>query len=339
MNKDDAQTIRPATHLELPDSVEPLDLPLKQARHLPVEQPLEVLEEPVEPAESVKAVDKKKPRRFPLWGAVGVSVVSLAVVELGLFIWQLWHSQDWLASAWLVLLVAIAVLAVSAVLREWRGLRQLKKQRNIQQQTRRMLDNPGVGQAKIFCMQLAKKLPVAPSVVTAWQQQLADHHSDQEVVSLFDQLVLSEVDKKAMALLTNQASACGAMIAISPFALLDMLIVLWRNLHLLAQISACYGLTLSYWGRITLVRQVFRHMLYAGASELMTDAGNYALGSSVTGKVSGKLAQGFGAAVLTSRIGLKAMQLSRPMPWLPGKRPGLSDVSSQVLNQLSNKLK
>jgi putative membrane protein len=129
------------------------------------------------------------------------------------------------------------------------------------------------------------------------------------------------------------------MIAVSPFALLDMLIVLWRNLRMMNQISEVYGLQLGYWGRVKLIRKIFHTMVYAGAAEILSDAGNYALGAGVTGKLSTRVAQGMGAGVLTARIGLKAINESRPLPWLSEEKPGLSVISKQLLADLHNQLR
>ena len=80
-------------------------------------------------------------------------------------------------------------------------------------------------------------------------------------------------------------------------------------------------------------------MLYAGAAEIISDAGNYALGASLTGKLSTRIAQGMGAGVLTARIGLNAIHSCRPVPWLSVQRPGLNQLSKKILTDLHKQLK
>jgi putative membrane protein len=104
------------------------------------------------------------------------------------------------------------------------------------------------------------------------------------------------------------------------------------------QVSEIYGLHLGYWGTVKLMRKIFHTMLYAGAAEILSDAGNYALGAGITGKLSTRVAQGMGAGVLTARIGLKAMNESRPLPWLLEAKPGLSGISKQLLADLNKHL-
>jgi putative membrane protein len=45
-----------------------------------------------------------------------------------------------------------------------------------------------------------------------------------------------------------------------------------------------------------------------------------------------------GAGVLTARIGLKAINESRPLPWLLEAKPGLSGISKQLLADLNKHL-
>ncbi|MEP2651567.1 MAG: YcjF family protein [Paraglaciecola sp.] len=129
------------------------------------------------------------------------------------------------------------------------------------------------------------------------------------------------------------------MIAVSPFVLLDMFIVLWRNIRMMDQISETYGLHLGYWGRVRLIRNVFHAMLYAGAAEILSDAGSYALDAGITGKLSTSAAQGLGAGVLTSRIGIKAVEQCQLIDWVTENKPSIINISTQILEDLNGKLK
>ncbi|MFS6802355.1 DUF697 domain-containing protein, partial [Edwardsiella tarda] len=49
-------------------------------------------------------------------------------------------------------------------------------------------------------------------------------------------------------------------------------------------------------------------------------------------------AQGIGAGLLTARLGIKAMELCRPLPWLDDDRPRLGDFRRELLAQLRRTL-
>jgi putative membrane protein len=80
-------------------------------------------------------------------------------------------------------------------------------------------------------------------------------------------------------------------------------------------------------------------MVYAGAAEIASDAGTYALGAGITGKLSTSLAQGLGASVLTARIGLRAVTESRPMPFLSVAKPNLTSISKQLMADLTKRVR
>lgn len=71
-----------------------------------------------------------------------------------------------------------------------------------------------------------------------------------------------------------------------------MLLVAWRNLRMLEQISRVYGVELGYWARIRLLKLVFVNMALAGASELVTDAGMDLLSMNLQGKCQPDLPKG-----------------------------------------------
>ncbi|MFA3789695.1 YcjF family protein [Aliiglaciecola sp. SL4] len=263
-------------------------------------------------------------------------MLGLGCVELVLFIREVMVYKDYLSAIWLVLFALIVLMAGKELFSQWRGLAHLKRHEQFKQQAQQLIAAPTIGQSEGFCEKLIANLPAEEyeQEISQWKNALQAHHVDSEVLQLFEQKVLQKVDEKALACVTKHASASAAMIAVSPFALLDMIVVLWRNLVMLKQVSQCYGIQLGYWGRISLIKRVFKSMLIAGAAEIISDAGNYALGAGVTGKLSSRVAQGLGAGVLTTRIGVKAMRACRPLPWIASKPPGLSKLSQQLLADL-----
>lgn len=52
-------------------------------------------------------------------------------------------------------------------------------------------------------------------------------------------------------------------------------------------------------------------------------------------RLSTRVAQGIGAGLLTARLGIKTMELCRPLPWMDDK-PKLADFRRQLLSQLKN---
>jgi len=300
---------------------------------------------------SDETIDDAQPLPFPKELAIkksakkGLAFLFAALLlagsaELVFFIIAMVEQMDWLAGVWLAIFSVLGILVLRQVFIEYRGLKQLKRQEDIRTQSGQMASTSVIGLAEQHCLKIAKNLPADYQYLVAnWSDNIDTHHSDSEVLCLFEHQVLAPIDKLAIKQVSNNASAASVMIAVSPFALLDMLIVLWRNIRMMNQVSGIYGLHLGYWGRVSLIRKIFHTMLYAGAAEILSDAGNYALSAGITGKISTRVAQGMGAGVLTARIGLKAINESRPLPWISESKPGLSGISKQLLADLNKQLR
>lgn len=337
-SQEKAPSLKERLELEVEDNPDLQPLELKSAAMLPDDTQFNECDS----TELVKVVaddkteiDHKAKSSGRLWLLGLLAVVGLSIFELIFFTQQLLEQQDLLGGLWLVVLGLFLTLAVVELVKQWLGLKRLKQQEADKSKAEQIYNSPAIGMGESFCLHLAKGLPdVRKMDVAIWKDSLTPHHNDKEILALFEQQVLVPADNAAIKKITQHAGAAGAMIAVSPFALLDMAIVLWRNFKMMNQISQDYGVNLSYWGRVSLVRNVFKTMLYAGASEIIADAGNYAMGAGLAGKLSTRLAQGMSAGVLTARIGIKTMQACRPVPWLSTQKPGISGISTQLLEDL-----
>ncbi len=79
-------------------------------------------------------------------------------------------------------------------------------------------------------------------------------------------------------------------------------------------------------------------MAFAGASELVREVGMDWMSQDIAARLSARAAQGIGAGLLTARLGIKAMELCRPMPWLEDDKPGLGDFRRELITQLKETL-
>jgi putative membrane protein len=325
---------------QAPDEL--LQTPVKPAFIVNDTDPIEVFNEPIDNSQTLEYSEqvsiKKNHKKWPMFLFVAILLASSA--ELVLFIIAMVDKVDWLAGLWLAIFSALGILILRQAIVEYSGLKQLKIQDKIRIQSEQMANDSVIGLAEQHCMKIARNLPNDYQyLVSNWRNRIDAHHCDSEVIRLFEYQVLAPIDKLAVKHVSKNASAASILIAVSPFALLDMMIVLWRNIRMMNQVSEIYGLHLGYWARVKLIRKIFHTMLYAGAAEIISDAGNYALSAGITGTLSSRVAQGMGAGVLTARIGLKAINESRPLPWLSQTKPGLSGITKQLLADLNKQLR
>ena len=271
------------------------------------------------------------PRMRALHVGVCLGAVLLLLHTLDALV-TLLRASPALGVAWSVVFALVASGAGRALFRMWQRLRRARGHDIRRERVRYLLAHDGLTEARTLCANIARDAGIETSpAYLRWQRQLADTHNDREVLQLYGRTVLVEADTRALARVSAHAGDVAVMVAVSYFPAVDMLLVLWRQLKLIEDVCAEYGVDPGYWGRIRLLRKVLRNMALAGAAEVATEVGVEALGAGLTAKLSGAAAQGVAAGVLTARLGLRAMEACRAVPWEEGERPRLRQVTEGVL--------
>ncbi|MEB8477187.1 TIGR01620 family protein [Cronobacter malonaticus] len=280
-----------------------------------------------------------KPRRS-LWrrmvvaglGLFGVSVVAQGVQWAA----NAWYTRDWIALGGCVAGGLIVAAGVGALVSEWRRLYRLRERAEERDEARELLASHGSGKARAFCEKLASQagLTQGHPALARWHAAIHETHSDREVVTLYAHIVQPVLDSQARSAISRSAAESTLMIAVSPLALVDMAFIAWRNLRLVNRIATIYGIELGYYSRIRLFRLVLLNMAFAGASEMVREVGLDWMSQDLAARVSARVAQGLGAGLLTARLGVKAMELCRPLPWTEDDKPRLGDFRRQLLSEV-----
>ncbi|NAW57552.1 MULTISPECIES: YcjF family protein [unclassified Vibrio] len=280
-----------------------------------------------------------RPRKGRKWLATGLSITFAALLG-----WQAVDSlvgaiqqSDWLALGWSGFIASLSALGIGAIGKELWKLRRLRNHFSVQEQSEQLILNDSVGHGKAFCEQLAKESGVQPEspAFDRWFNSVHDAHSDAEILDMYDAMVVAEQDKQATKVVSQFSTEAAALVAISPLAIADMLLVAWRNFKMIDKLAEIYGVELGYWSRIKLLKAVFINMAAAGASELAVDAGMDLLSMDLAGRLSARAGQGLGVGILTARLGLKAMSLLRPMPWHKDRAVKLSAIRKQIVAKVT----
>ncbi|WP_371377257.1 YcjF family protein [Thalassotalea aquiviva] len=283
--------------------------------------------------EQPESITKSKPRW--LWRIAGLAFTGVVVYELIDFFIEGFAKSPIITSVYAVLATSIGVIAGLTVSKELWSLRQFNRQQKQQAQAKALLTHQQSFDAKDFCQQISKQLPIDQinQDQERWLNSIESHHSEEDILQLYSQQVLTDVDKQALSSISKLSTEVVLLVAISPIAVVDMLILLWRNFRLIDKVAGLYGVRLGFWARIGLIKRVFRNMIFAGATEIIADVGVDLLGVDALGRLSTRAAQGLGAGMLTARLGLQTMSLCRPIPFIE-QPPGISHVRRQVITQV-----
>ena len=303
------------------------------------EETIEELE-PVE-ADAHRAVEAivHPPRRGIRWGALALSTGS-AIMALALgvgfdsMVRELFARAEWLG--WLAsALIGLFVLALLAIVgREMLGLFRLKR----------------LARLRLACDEAAMKndrdaaAAALRAVLTLYggradtamaRRRIAAHLS--EIMDGRDLLVLAErdlvapLDARAKALASAAARRVSVVTAISPRAFFDVAFVLFESVRLIRRIATIYGGRPGTLGLFRLMKAVVSHLAVTGSIAVGDTLLQQFVGHGLAGRISAKLGEGVVNGLMTARIGLSAMDVCRPLPFLAQERPRLKDLAGNLM--------
>lgn len=269
-------------------------------------------------------------------GLFGLSVIAQGVYQISVAIQQ----HEWITLGAYTAGGIIVVAGIGSVVSEWRRLYRLRERAEERDIARELLQSHGLGKGREFCEKLAVQAGIDQShpALLRWHASLHETQNDREVVALYAKLVQPVLDQQARREISGSAAESALMIAVSPLAIVDMAFIAWRNIRLINRIAGIYGIQLGYFSRIRLFKLVMLNIAFAGATELIREVGMDWISQDITARLSTRAAQGIGAGLLTARLGIKAMELCRPLPWMEGDKPRLGDFRTQLIGQLKSKL-
>ena len=268
------------------------------------------------------------------WGAVLASaVISLSLLAFGAWVMSFVSrilAQDnllgWLAFS---LLCIAGVAALVIIIREVSGLMRLRALHKFRAKDDAALTSGDPAKER-KCLRRLKALYHGRSDMTWALARLADHEKD--IRDPGDLLVLAErdlmlpLDQQAKQQIVKSAKKVSIATAISPAAILDILFVLAENLSLLRRLATLYGARPGFVGGVKLARMVVTHIIATGGLALTDDLFGQFLGQDLVRRMSRRLGEGVFNGALTARIGIAAIEVLRPLPFIEQKPVRLREL-------------
>lgn len=174
---------------------------------------------------------------------------------------------------------------------------------------------------------------------TAWgRARLAERAGEvldaDALLSLTERELMPPLDAEARKAVEGAARQVATVTALVPLALADVAIALFANLRMIRRIAQVYGGRSGSLGSLRLLRRVFASLLAAGALALTDDMLGSVAGGGVIGKLSRRFGEGVVNAALTARVGLAAIELCRPLPFVALERPTVSGLVTRAVTGL-----
>lgn len=276
--------------------------------------------------------------RFVLFTALGVLfsfAIGLWVEDL---IRAMFNRTSWLGILTLVVAAIALVSFLILITRELISLRRLASVSALRLHAHEAAQKDDIKAARHAVAQLVSITANIPA--TARGRRLLDDTKDdiidgRNLIKLAETELLKQLDTQARSLILHAAKRVSIVTAVSPRALVDIAYVVFESARLIRQLSELYGARPGTFGFLKLTRNVIAHLAVTGTVAMGDSVIQQLVGHGLASRLSAKLGEGVINGLMTARIGISAMDIVRPFPFLAEKRPGIGDFVTD-LTSLNN---
>ncbi|MCC2113801.1 MAG: TIGR01620 family protein, partial [Hyphomicrobiales bacterium] len=151
-----------------------------------------------------------------------------------------------------------------------------------------------------------------------------------DLIRLGERELMTGFDADARRFVMESAKRVSIVTAVSPRAIVGVLFVLAENLRLIRRLSELYGGRPGALGLIRLARNVIGHLALTGGIAIGDSLVQQLIGQGLAAKLSARLGEGVVNGMLTARVGIAAIDVCRPLPFIDGRPPALPDVVTEL---------
>jgi len=151
------------------------------------------------------------------------------------------------------------------------------------------------------------------------------------VLALTETTLLAPLDALARKEVEAAARQVATVTAIVPLALADLVAALTANLRMIRRIAEIYGGRSGTLGSWRLTRAVLTHLVATGAVAVGDDLISSIAGGGVLSKLSRRFGEGVINGALTARVGVAAMDVCRPQPYVSQSPPSVTGLVSRAM--------
>lgn len=238
-------------------------------------------------------------------------------------------------------LAAAAGLALAVVTgREVFGLMRLAAIEKLHARAAAVLVSDDRAESRAIVSDLVRLAHQNPHLARA-RAALTEHAGDiidgADMIRLAERELMTPLDQEARRIVSMAAQRVSVVTAVSPRALFDVLFVFVAAMKMIRQLARLYGGRPGALGMLSLLRHVIAHLAITGGMAAGDTLLQQMLGHGIAAKLSQRLGEGVLNGLLTARLGLAAIDVTRPLPFTALPRPALTDLAGDLLRKRDDK--
>jgi putative membrane protein len=160
--------------------------------------------------------------------------------------------------------------------------------------------------------------------LTALSKEIVD---GRDLIDIAERSLIEPLDREAQKEIAQAAKRVSVVTTIAPRAIIDVVFVAAQAIRLMRRIAEIYGGRPGFLGFLKLARSVIAHLTITGGMAAGDSLLQQVVGHGIAAKLSARLGEGVLNGLLTTRVGLSAMAVCRPMPFATSRAPGVRDVA------------
>lgn len=289
--------------------------------------------EPDQPT-AASLVSRRRWHWMPLLGATLSGLILLALgLAIDNLIRDLFQRTEWLGWFGFGLAALALVALIAIVVREIVGLLRLRLIDRIRRRGEQAASNDDRTAACAVAREVVSLYVGRPETArgrAALTGHIGEIIDGRDLMGLAETEVLLSLDADAKSLVMSSAKRVALLTAVSPRAIVDLAFVAFEILRLIRRLATLYGGRPGLIGFLRLARGVFAHLAVTGGMAAGDSIVQQVLGQGIAARLSARLGEGVVNGLLTARIGIAAIDVCRPLPFLVCRPPRLSDVMSEL---------
>jgi putative membrane protein len=235
------------------------------------------------------------------------------------------------------LLLGLCLVALAIAGRELLAIRRLARMDALQREAAAALASGSLEDARQVAGRLARLY--ADREALRWNaQRLVERQGEvfdaDGLLRLAEAELLGPLDLAAQREVAGAARQVAAVTAVVPLPLADVAAALAANLRMIRRVAEIYGGRSGVVESWRLVRTVMTHLVATGAVAVGDDLLHGVAGGTVLSRLSRRFGEGVVNGALTARVGVAAIEVCRPLPFLAREKPSVTGILGGALRGL-----